>query len=327
MPAQERPERQRPGERMPGPCIHCGSGVFAVDRRLPVINFGLADSRTRGLADSRTRGLADSRTRGLADSRTRGLADSRTRGLADSRTRGLADSASQVGMRIVVARMPVPRIIPPHMPASYMPAPHIGTMGGAASCLESRSPAHFPESSPPRRPLRFRTFENAWHEDASPHRISHHHTRPDDGAPGPTRAGRLLQTGRIPSQHTPPGRIPHERIRPVRRQARNRDERAVRTGWARTRANVPAHGRGHNGVRNTRPRRAPVAIAMNGPCAAANALTQLTQGTHGLSATHALSADRPVRTLRPVPDFKGMNNQHIQHGRHSHGQTDRYEKG
>ena len=244
--------------------IHCATGVFAVDRRLPVINFGLADSRTRGLADSRTRGLADSRTRGL--------------------------SGSAAGMRIVVARMP----------ASC----------GAAFCLDPR----FPESSPPRRPFRFHVPENTWPENTYPLNTWPRHIRPenlwpDDGAPGPTRAGRLLQTGRIPSQYTPPGRIPHERIRPVRRQARNRDERAVRTGWARTRANVPG--------------------AMNGPCAAANALTQLTQltqGTHGLSATQALSADRPVRTFRPVPDFKCMNNQHIQHGRHSHGQTDRDEK-
>ena len=72
--AQEMPDRQRPGKNMTVAYIHCGSGVFAVDRPVPVNNFGLADSRTRGLADSR---LADSRTRGLADSRTRGLADSR----------------------------------------------------------------------------------------------------------------------------------------------------------------------------------------------------------------------------------------------------------
>ena len=128
-------------------------------------------------------------------------------------------------MRIVASRMPVPRINPPHMPAPRVLAPHVppacGT-SGAASCLESRSPVHFPESSRASRPFRFHAPQDSWPEGTYVVNLW-----PDDDAPGPVRATRLLQTERTPPYrthcHIPLEGILHgrpQRIRPARRAQR-----------------------------------------------------------------------------------------------------------
>ena len=116
--------------------------------------------------------------------------------------------------------MPAPRVPAPHALAPGLP-PACGT-SGTASCLESRSPAHFPESSRPRRPFRCHTPEGPWLEGTWRQRPWPENLWPQclwpenlwlgDGLPGPVRAARLLQAAPIASEQTP-----HGRIRPARR--------------------------------------------------------------------------------------------------------------